>query len=153
MREVVCRIAVAVISLLFTAPGIVAQGPISQTLAQTKTIYVVPMRGGMDHYLTNELVQWGRFQITVNPQQADALLSETPKVNIGAIMTDPQKVQKASSTKGTLFLIDPKSLQVLWSVYKKPNEPFIFGGDKSNPELAREMISALRKDLGTQNQK
>lgn len=153
MREVAFRIAVAVISLLFVAPVIVAQAPIAQTLAQTKTIYVVPMRGGMDHYLTNELVQWGRFQITVNPQQADALLSETTKVNIGALMTDPQKVQKAFSTKGTLFLIDPRTHQVLWSVYKKPNEPFILGGDKSNPELAHDMISALRKDLGAQNQK
>jgi hypothetical protein len=153
MREVTFKIAVTFISMLFVAPVIVAQGPIAQTLAQTKTIYVVPMRGGMDHYLTNELVQWGRFQITVNPQQADALLSETTKVNIAAIMTDPQKVQKAFSTKGTLFLIDPRTLQVLWSVYKKPNEPFILGGDKSNPELAHDMISALRKDLGAQNQK
>ena len=153
MREVVFRVAVAVISLLFASPVFVAQGPGTQSLAQTKIIYVVPMRGGLDHYVTNELVQWGRFQITVDPQQADALLSDTTKVNIRAIMTDPQKVQKAFSTRGTLFLIDPRTLQVLWSVYKKPNEPFLFGGDKSNPDLAHDMILALRKDLGAQNQK
>jgi hypothetical protein len=154
MRKVVFRLAVVVVALLLVAPtGIIAQGPVTQNLAQTKTIYVVPMRGGLDHYVTNELVQWGRFQITMDPQQANALLTETTKVNIRAIMTDPQKVPKAFSTRGTLFLIDPRTLQVLWSVYKKPNEPFILGGDKSNPELAHDMISAFRKDLGAQNQK
>ncbi|MFN8006604.1 MAG: hypothetical protein U0V70_06235 [Terriglobia bacterium] len=97
----------------------------------------------MDHYVTNELVQWGKFQVTVDPRQADALLSDSTKVNIN--LNNPQKIQKGYSTRGTLFLIDLRSEQVLWSAYKKPNEPFILGGDKSNPELAHDLIGILKK--------
>ena len=151
MSAVVFRLPLVIISILLAAVvTISAQGPASQNLAQVKTIYVVPMRGGMNHYLTTELVQWGRFHVTLDPHQADALLSDSTKVDIEAIMNDPKKLQKAFSTRGTLFIIDLKTGQVIWGVYKKPSEPFIMGGDKSNPELAHDMITALRKDLAPQ---
>ena len=121
-----------------------------KNLAQIKTIYVVPMRGGMDHFVTNELVKWGRFQVTLDPHQAEALFSDSTKVDINAIMNNPQKVPKALSTRGTLFLINLRTGQVLWSVYKKPTEPYILGGDKSDPELAHDMIASLKKEIGAQ---
>ena len=151
MREVVFRLPLVIIALLLAADSAISvQGPATQNLAHVKTIYVVPMKGGMNHYVTNELVQWGRFQVTLDPHQADALLSDTTKVDISAIMTDPKKLQKTVSTRGTLFLIDLKTEKVIWTVYKKPYEPYILGGDKSSPELAHDMITALKKDLGLQ---
>ena len=47
-----------------------------------RTIYVIPMKDRLEHFLTNELVKWGHFEVTLNPRQADALLSDTTDVDI-----------------------------------------------------------------------
>ena len=148
MSKIFLKFQIGIISLLLvTASSIDAQGLETQNLAQVKTIYVFPMRGGMTNYVTSELVRWGRFQVTLNPHQADALLSDSTKVDLKTLMVDPKAPQKTSSARGTLFLIDLKTENVIWAIAKNPSESFFMGGDKSNPELAHEMIMALRKDL------
>ena len=148
MSKIFSKFHLGIILLFLVTPSeMTAQGLEMQSLDQVKTIYVFSMRGGMTNYLTSELVRWGRFQVTLNPHQADALLSDSTKVDLKTLMVNPRASQKTSSARGTLFLIDLRTENVIWATAKKPSESFFMGGDKSNPELAHELIMALRKDL------
>jgi hypothetical protein len=125
----------------------------SSGLHSVRTIYVIPMKDRLEHFLTNELVQWGHFEVTLNPRQADALLSDTTEVDIKNLMTADTRIRKTTArTRGTAFLIDLKTERVLWSVAKKPSDSFWMGGTKSARELAEEMVGQLRKDLQAKGQ-
>jgi len=120
----------------------------SSALNGVRTIYVIPMKDRFEHFLTNELVRWGHFEVTLNPRQADALLSDTTEVDIKNLMTVDAKIRKTTArTRGTAFLIDLKTERVLWSAAKKPSESFFLGGTKSTRELAEEIVGQLRKDM------
>ena len=139
-----------------TAPGLPPSNtPVasSRGLDSVRTIFVIPMRDRLEHFLTNELVNWGHFEVTLNPRQADALLSDTTEVDIKNLMAADAKIRKtAARTRGTAFLIDLKTERVLWSVAKKPSESFWMGGVKSVRELAVEMVGQLRKDMQAKGQ-
>ncbi len=146
-----------VISAQETAPGLSGSTtPVTSSssgLSSVRTIYVIPMKDRLEHFLTNELVKWGHFEVTINPRQADALLSDTTEVDIKNLMTTDAKIRKtAARTRGTAFLIDLKTERVLWSVAKKPSESFWMGGVKSVRELAEEIVRQLRKDIQTKGQ-
>ena len=135
-----------------TAPGLppstTSVASPSSGLSGVRTIYVIPMKDRLEHFLTNELVKWGHFEVTVNPRQADVLLSDTTEVDIKNLMTVDAKIRKTTArTRGTAFLIDLKTERVLWSAAKKPSESFLLGGLKSNRELAEEIVGQLKKDM------
>ena len=120
----------------------------STALANVKFVYVIPMKDRLEHFLINELVRWGHFEVTLNPRQADALLSDTTEVDIRQLMIPDAKIRKtAARTRGTAFLIDMKNERVLWSTAKKPSDSFFLGGVKSSHELAEEIVAQLKKDL------
>jgi hypothetical protein len=120
----------------------------SDRIDQVKTIFVVPMKDRLEHFLTHELVSWGYFQVTLNPHDADALLSDTTDVSVKEFLQDPPKVRKTrAKTRGTAFVISMKTEKVLWSAAVKPSESFLLGGDKSNRELAQEIVGQLKKNL------
>ena len=140
-----------------TAPGLPPSAtPVassSSALNGVRTIYVIPMKDRLEHFLTNELVKWGHFEVTINPRQADALLSDTTEVDIKNLMTTEDKIRKTTArTRGTAFLIDLKTERVLWSAAKKPSESFFLGGVKSTRELAEEIVGQLKKDMQTKGQ-
>jgi hypothetical protein len=63
-------------------------------------------------------------------------------------LQDPPKVRKTrAKTRGTAFVISMKTEKVLWSAAVKPSESFLLGGDKSNRELAQEIVGQLKKNL------
>jgi hypothetical protein len=130
-------------------PAIIGADETSQgRLDHVKTIYVIPARDRFEQFLTNEIVGWGRFEVTLNPQEADALLSDTTDINLKDLLADPPKIRRTvARTRGTAFLIDTKSEKVLWSTAKKSSDPFFLGGNKSNQELAHEIVEQLKKDM------
>ena len=140
-----------------TAPGLPPSAtPVassSSALNGVRTIYVIPMKDRFEHFLTNELVKWGHFEVTLNPRQADALLSDTTEVDIKNLMTTEDKIRKTTArTRGTAFLIDLKTERVLWSAAKNPSESIFLGGMKSTRELAEEIVGQLKKDMQTKGQ-
>src|SRR4026209_999249 len=125
----------------------------SSALNGVRTIYVIPMKDRFEHFLTNELVRWGHFEVTLNPRQADALLSDTTEVDIKSLMTVDSKIRKTTArTRGTAFLIDLKTERVLWSAAKYPSDSIFLGGMKSTRELAEEIVGQLKKDMQTKGQ-
>ena len=119
-----------------------------EQLTEVKTIFVVPMKDRLELFLTHELVAWGYFQVTLNPHEAEALLSDSTDVSVSEFLQDPPKIRKSKArTRGTAFLISVKSQKVLWSAAVKPSDSFLLGGEKSNRELAQEIVGQLKKSV------
>lgn len=109
-----------------------------------KTVYVLPMTGGLDQYLALQLTSAGVLQVVTDPKKADAILTD----GIGARLedslsalygevqkdnADKDKSDKAgssdfthpamrplSSSRGVVFLVDRTSRDVLWSTFERP---------------------------------
>ena len=45
-------------------------------LMQIRSVYVLPMSGGLDQYLANKLTASGRYQVVTNPEDADAVITD-----------------------------------------------------------------------------
>jgi hypothetical protein len=46
------------------------------SLTQIRTVYLLPMGGGLDQFLANRLTAAGRYQVVTDPEQADAILTD-----------------------------------------------------------------------------
>lgn len=142
-------------------------------LANVQSVYILPMSHGMDQYLANRLTNGHVFRVVTDAKIADAVLTdhlgdtfqqeletllpapeavkkvEAPKDKpAGPMLVDPDaKLPPVRSTfgggKGTLFLVDPKSHEVLWSVY----DPAKGSDSKEMDRTASDIVSRLKKDL------
>jgi hypothetical protein len=45
-------------------------------LMQIRSVYLLPMSGGLDQYLANKLTASGRYQVVTNPEDADAVITD-----------------------------------------------------------------------------
>lgn len=61
------------------ALAVLAFGAQNANLAQVRSVYIMPMNGGMHQYLASRLVTMGLFEIVTDPNRADAVL--TDKIN------------------------------------------------------------------------
>ena len=50
--------------------------PLSAQLNSIKTVYLLPMGGGLDQYVANRLTAAGFFQVVTDPQIADAIFTD-----------------------------------------------------------------------------
>ncbi len=124
---------VAVIALFAAAAGTPYAGP--------KTVYIFPMAGGLDQYVAQWLTKDHVMQVVTDPKAAEVVmtdrLGQAFELQMKQIHPDPVKTGKDDKTEiksndtaphifhssralGTIFLVDAKSRQVLWSDYQKP---------------------------------
>jgi hypothetical protein len=119
---------------LFAALALVPT-PVGAQYAGPKTVYILPMAAGLDQYLAQWLTKDHVMQVVADPKTAEVVmtdrLGEAFEQKMKQIHPDSDKSDKKSdetaphtfrSTKpqGTIFLVDAKSRQVLWSDYQKP---------------------------------
>jgi len=71
-------LSIAVLSALFSMTGAHAQ------VFGVKTVYLLPMAGGLDQYLALQLTSGGVLQVVTDPKKADAILTD----GIGARLED-----------------------------------------------------------------
>ena len=151
-------------------------------LMQVSKVYILPMSGGMDQYLANNLTTMGVFQVVTDPQKADAIITDRlgepfenklkdlyppppppPKVkeekdekdkdkdskadkdkkDEGADLSGTFRVSSFGRGKGTFFIVDRASRNVVWSTYAPPK-------DTSQAELSKtatRVIKRLKDDL------
>jgi hypothetical protein len=126
----------------------------ASVLAQSSSVhsvYILPMAGGLDQYLAERMTHDHVMQVVVNPKSADAVLTDRlgasfeqqldkihPPAKEGKDDTDKKDADlrplfHSSVASGTIFLVDAKSRQVLWSDYEKPS--------RLNPAREAERIS------------
>jgi len=93
-------------------------------------VYVLPMTGGLDQYLAERLTRDHVMLVTTDPKSADSVLTDRLGEGFEAQMDkltgkndkdkDIHPSFRSSAANGTVFLVDAKSRQVLWSDYEKP---------------------------------
>ena len=86
---------------LFCSSVHIANEAVEKKLDNVKTIYVIPMKDRLEHFLTNEIVKWGQFEVTLNPREADVLLSDTTDVNVKELLSDSAKIRRTTSRTAT----------------------------------------------------
>jgi hypothetical protein len=124
-----------------------------------KTVYLLPMSGGLDQYLAIRLTNGGGLQVVTDPQKADAIFTDRIGANFEQTLADlytPKKAQDGkladdevartvsqpfSRGKGSFFLVDRQSHVVLWSTYA------VSKGTSSQEmnQLAGKIVSELDK--------
>lgn len=127
------------------------------------TVYLLPMGNGLDQYLATRLTATGMFQVVTDPQKADGIFTDRIGQGFEARLDElyPPEVKKDedeeekdafgpaqrvggfSRGRGTLFLVDRRTRNVVWSVYwpVKGSRP-----DDVN-RRAEQIANRLRKDL------
>jgi|SRR5665213_532091 len=123
-----------------------------------RTVYLLPMAGGLDQYLAQWLTRNHAMQVTTNPKLADTVMTDRlgeafeqkmaefhPKADKKSTADSsqagdsPHNAFQSGRGSGAVFLVDAKSGQVLWSDYEKPP------GDKTGANLNREAERIVKK--------
>jgi len=128
--------------------------------ATVRTVYVLPMSGGLDLYIAQWLARNQTVHVTTDPKNADAILTdhlgEDFEHKLAQLLAKNDGHEKTGNSsqperyspgrhRGTVFLVDSKTRQVLWSDYEKP--PAYRSSDKLNHE-AKEIVKKLSASLG-----
>jgi hypothetical protein len=117
------------------------------------------MTGGLDQYLAGQITRDHVMQVVADPKIADAILTDRLNEAFGQTLvklhprdededTSERAVQhsfRSSSDKGTVFLVDAKSRQVIWSDYEKPGRSV--SGARLNQQAGR-IVKKLAGTLG-----
>lgn len=114
-----------------------------------KTVYLLPMSGGLDQYLALQLTSKGVLQVVTDPKKADAIFTDSIGARLEGSLSDlyraDEKAAAAKSDKdksnadefshppmrplsgsrGVVFLVNRATRDVLWSTYErsKGNQP------------------------------
>jgi hypothetical protein len=136
-------------------------------LKDVKSVYFYPMPSGFEQLLASRIASEHVYQVVSDPKLADAVftdsLSDAFLYKLDHIQTPPKPVTPGSMEreaeaphassfsrgKGTLFLVDAKSKQVVWSIYDLPK-------DRSTPtlnKLARKVVDQLEIANGMKPEK
>jgi hypothetical protein len=141
--------------------ALLAAGAPNPQLLEIHTVYLMPMSGNLDQFLAVRLNAANLFLIVTDPKKADAVFTERIGANFEEALkelyppdsketTDKKgddysrpTMKPLASGKGSLFLVDRKTRNVVWSTYDKPksNRP-----DDVN-ELAAKIATKLEKDV------
>lgn len=113
-----------------------------------RTVYILPMAGGLDQYLAQWLTRDHVMQVVTDAKTADAVLTDRIgdafEQKMAEIHPPDDKKSDSSTThagfrssqgRGTVFLVDAKSRHVLWSDYEKV--PGSSSSDSLNHEARR----------------
>lgn len=130
-----------------------------------KTVYLLPMSGGLDQYLALQLTSRGVLQVVTDPKKADAIFTDGIGARLedrlnelyGAVekeKADKDKSDKAGSTayvqptmrplsssRGVVFLVNRTSRDVLWSTYERPKNT----GPEELKHVAAKIVDRLAK--------
>lgn len=155
---------------MFAVSALLAVDPEARNV---KSVYILRMANGLDQLLASELTKGGVFTVTTDPQKADALFTDTlgegfekkyaelypppkpeekaedkeKKKEEGGLTQAPMQRVGGSTLgrgKGTIFLVERKSQNLLWSMNRQPKH----SGTKEMVGQARKIVEQLKKDLG-----
>jgi hypothetical protein len=143
--------------LSITALSFAAPHP---ALKDVHNVYLLPMSASFDQYLAVRLTANSVFQVVTDPQKADAIFTErigsTLEQTLGEMYAPPKKDSKdpidtyvratakpMARGKGSFFLVDRATRNVIWSSFEKPVTPTAQDLDR----LAARITSKLEKEL------
>ena len=119
------------------------------------TVYLLPMNGGLDQHLADRITRDHVYQVVTDPRTADAFLTDRIGSSFEQKMAElfpPAAGDKTAATvgrgglksvgsRGTVFLVEAKSRQVVWSDFEEPV-------DASAKAMSREAERITKKLAG-----
>jgi hypothetical protein len=111
-----------------------------------KTVYLLPMSGGLDQYLALQLTSRGVLQVVTDPQKADAIFTDSIGARLENSLSDLYRAEEkakadkdksdkdksnadefshpsmrplSSTGRGVVFLVNRATRDVLWSTYER----------------------------------
>ena len=157
--------------LLAAAVLLVSSEVHAASLSDIKTVYLLPMSGGLDQYLAVQLTTGVVLQVVTDPQKADAVftdhLGESFEQTLADLYTASTAAKGDDKTKsegnpdnaprsfarsgmqgqrgrGTAFLVDRKSHDVVWSVYERPKDKTPEGLKRMAGKIASKLAGAIK---------
>ncbi len=141
-----------------------AAAAVNPHLTQVRSIYILSMGSQMDQFLANRLSRMGMIQVSADPQSADAILTdrlgeglekkldelypapvkdEDEDADVKQDDSAQMRVSSFGRGKGTYFIVDRKTRNVLWSIYERPKN----SGQDEMDKTAERIVNHLKKDL------
>jgi len=131
-----------------------------QDISGVKTVYMLPMSGGLEQYLAVRLTSGHIFQVVTDPLKADAVFTDRLGVGFEQTLRELYAAEKPAEEKvneeftaptmapltrvrGSYFLVDHKSHNVVWSTYV----PHKSNDASELNRLAGKIATQLEKDL------
>lgn len=125
--------------------------------AEVQALYVMPMSNGLDQFVASRLAASGAVKVVADPRKADAVLTdrigEGFEERLAELREEAAKPKKddrerprsvsLARGKGTVFLVDANSRQVLWSAYHRPRNS---SPDELNKTAGR-IVEQFTKEL------
>jgi hypothetical protein len=131
--------------LLAAAALMMSMSVSAADLGDIKTVYLLPMSNGLDQYLAQQLTAGAVLQVVTDPQKADAVLTDHVGESFEQSLNDlyqtkPQTPDKSDQStedkgapvvrsgmqgkrgRGTIFLVNRRTHEVLWSVFELPKD-------------------------------
>lgn len=134
------------------------------TLGGAKNVFLMPMPGGLDQYLALQLTQGGVLQVVTDPGKADVVFTnrvgedfQTSLAELDKKSDEPQtgkagevefarpNMKPLSKAKGTVFLVDRKSGDVLWSALEQPKGSSVREMNSAAKRIVEELGKARAK--------
>ena len=151
---------------LFVAAALMMSMSVSAAgLGDIRTVYLLPMSSGLDQYLAQQLTAGAVLQVVTDPQKADAVLTDHVGETFEQSLADLYQAKPQASDKdktddsgedkgaaparsgmqgkrgrGTIFLVNRRTHDVLWSVYELPKG--------TQPDILRRSAGRISAQLG-----
>jgi hypothetical protein len=133
---------------------VVASSGLFAQYSGPKTVYILPMAGGLDQYVAQWLTKEHLMQVVTDPKAAEVFMTDSlgqafeqrlkqlvpPETSSKTGGDDSQHIFRTSRTKGTIFIVDAKTHHVLWSDHQKPPSS---NSDRSLNRTAEEIAKKL----------
>ena len=129
------------------------------------SVFIMPMPGGFDQYLAVQISGTSQYRVVTDPAQATLILTDHVDENLGKALEDitaehappatPAKdgtdtftrprMQAITDARGTLFLIDKASHQVLWSTFEEAKTAEAKAMNRAAQRIVQRMTQAAGK--------
>jgi hypothetical protein len=123
-----------------------------------QTVFIVPMTNSLEQHLASRLTSTHALWVVLQPSNADVVLTDTIEEEFWTWLdrtwpppagapAPPAAFRSASLTpgkhRGTIFLIDPHTRVVLWSIYDLPKNSSSAELDRSAARISNQLRVAF----------
>ncbi|MDX2269274.1 MAG: hypothetical protein NW208_14295 [Bryobacter sp.] len=156
----------------FFLPAQADQAPGNAELGQIQRVYLMPMGNAFDQYLANRLRVVSAIRVVTDPTRADAFFTDRLGQSFEAKLDEieakakeqteektaenaegeseaaksfklaPRMTSSISRGKGTVFLVERRSRNVVWSIYEKPKD----AQPKTLDKVAEKVAAELKRE-------